>query len=99
MADMDALLAMTNRRGIPVIEDAAQSHGAIYRGRRAGSLGRIGAFSFQQTKVLTSGEGGALITDDPALAERAFALHANSRIWRDAPDSLTTGFSLRPVPA
>jgi dTDP-4-amino-4,6-dideoxygalactose transaminase len=88
MADMDALLAMADRRGIPVIEDAAQSHGALYRGRRAGTFGRMGTFSFQQTKVLTSGEGGALITDDPALAQRAFELHADSRIWRDAPDPL-----------
>jgi dTDP-4-amino-4,6-dideoxygalactose transaminase len=88
MADMDGLLASAGRRGISVVEDAAQAHGAIYRSRRAGALGRVGAFSFQQTKVLTSGEGGALVTDDADIAQRAFELHADSRVWQDAPDPL-----------
>lgn len=79
MADMDALLEIANRHCIPLIEDSAQAHGAIWRGRRAGSIGHIGTFSMQQGKVLTSGEGGACITSDPELADRIERLRANGR--------------------
>jgi dTDP-4-amino-4,6-dideoxygalactose transaminase len=70
-ADMDAVVAFGRDRGIPVVEDAAQAHGARYRGRRAGSLGDAAAFSFYPGKNLGAlGDGGAITTDDEALAER-----------------------------
>ena len=88
MADMDAFIALSKETGIPLIEDAAQAHGAIWRGQRAGSMGRLGTFSFQQSKVLTSGEGGAVITNDPQLYERLQELRADSRRWVSEPRKL-----------
>lgn len=71
-AEIDAVCDIADRHGIPVVEDAAQAHGARYGGRRVGSFGRIGCFSFYPTKNLGAyGEGGALVTHDTALAERA----------------------------
>lgn len=70
-ADMDPILEIGRRRGIPVIEDACQAHGAEYRGRRAGSLATMAAFSFYPTKNLGAcGDGGAVTTDDPELADK-----------------------------
>ncbi len=70
-ADLDALLALAQPQGIAVIEDAAQAHGALYNGRKAGTIGRLGCFSFWEDKIITTGgEGGAVITNDDALAER-----------------------------
>ncbi len=70
-ADMDPILEVARRRGIPVIEDACQAHGAEYRGRRTGTLGVMAAFSFYPTKNLGAcGDGGAVTTDDPTLADR-----------------------------
>lgn len=67
-ADMNPILEIAERHGIPVIEDAAQAHGAEYRGRRAGSMGRVGCFSFYPGKNLGAyGEGGAITTDDPEI--------------------------------
>jgi dTDP-4-amino-4,6-dideoxygalactose transaminase len=69
-ADMTPILDIARRRGLAVIEDACQSHGAEYNGRRCGSMGAIGCFSFYPGKNLGAyGEGGAAVTDDPALAE------------------------------
>jgi dTDP-4-amino-4,6-dideoxygalactose transaminase len=67
MAGMDKLIEISRKRGIPIIEDAAQAHGARWRGRSAGTLAELGTFSMQQTKVLTCGEGGAVVTSDPHL--------------------------------
>jgi dTDP-4-amino-4,6-dideoxygalactose transaminase len=68
-ADMDAILDIARRHGLMVIEDAAQAHGAIYKGRRCGSIGEIAGFSFYPGKNLGAyGEGGAAVTNDPALA-------------------------------
>jgi len=70
-ADMDRLLEISKRHGLPIIEDAAQAIGAEDRGRRAGSMGQIGCFSFYPTKNLGgAGDGGMLVTDEPALAQR-----------------------------
>jgi dTDP-4-amino-4,6-dideoxygalactose transaminase len=70
-ADMEPILDLAARRGVAVIEDAAQAHGAESRGRRCGSLGRLGCFSFYPSKNLGAyGEGGAVVTGDPALAAR-----------------------------
>ena len=70
-ADMDAVGVIAARHGLWVVEDAAEAHLARYRGRPVGGLGRIGVFSFYGNKVLTSGEGGAVTLDDPALERRA----------------------------
>lgn len=70
-ADFDALNAIAIRHGIPIIEDACQAHGAEYKGRKAGSIGRAGCFSFYPSKNLgCCGEGGAVVTNDPALAQQ-----------------------------
>lgn len=75
MADMGAIMAIAERHGLLVIEDAAQSHGADHDGRRAGSIGTIGCFSFYPGKNLGAyGEGGAAVTNDAALARRMRAL-------------------------
>jgi perosamine synthetase len=85
-ADMDALNAIAREHNLFVIEDAAEAHGAQDRGRRVGSIGQMGAFSFYGNKIITTGEGGMLTTDDDALAEKARQLrdHAMSptrRYW------------------
>lgn len=80
LCDMDALLAIGERHGIPIIEDAAEAIGSEYHGRRAGSLGRFGAFSFHGTKTLTTGEGGMFVTSDPELYERVLALSNHGRM-------------------
>jgi perosamine synthetase len=69
--DMDPLLAMAAEHRLDIVEDAAEAHGARYKGQRVGALGRIGAFSFYGNKIITTGEGGMVVTNDPALAERA----------------------------
>jgi len=74
-ADMETLRAVAAANGLKIIEDAAHSHGASLKGGRwAGSLGDIGIFSMQESKLLTSGEGGLITTNDPALAEQAWSL-------------------------
>jgi dTDP-4-amino-4,6-dideoxygalactose transaminase len=70
--DMEPILALANSRGIPVIEDCAQAFLARFKGAYAGTFGKVGCFSMQQGKHMTTGEGGLLITDDPALARRSF---------------------------
>ena len=69
--EMDAILAIARRHDLWVIEDAAQGILSSYKGRPLGSMGHIGTLSFHETKNITSGEGGALLINDPALAERA----------------------------
>jgi len=69
-ADMDAIAAIAERHGLWVVEDAAEAHGARYKGRPAGSLGTVGTFSFFGNKIMTSGEGGAITVDDPDLERR-----------------------------
>jgi dTDP-4-amino-4,6-dideoxygalactose transaminase len=76
-ADMDPILDIARRRGLKVIEDACQSHGSEYKGRRCGSMGDLGCFSFYPGKNLGAyGEGGAVVTDDPALAAHVRLLRA-----------------------
>ena len=74
-AEMDRIMAIANQHGLPVIEDAAQAHGAKYQNKRVGQFGRIGCFSFYPSKNLGAyGEGGALITNDGSIAHRARSL-------------------------
>jgi dTDP-4-amino-4,6-dideoxygalactose transaminase len=83
--DMDAIMAIAAARGLRVIEDGAHSIGASYKDRRIGSVADMTAFSFYATKNITSGEGGALVTNNPEWAERAaiMSLHGISRdAWR-----------------
>ncbi len=74
-ADMDRIVAIAERHGLPVIEDAAQAHGAKYRGKRVGQFGQIACFSFYPSKNLGAyGEGGALITNDASISQRVRSL-------------------------
>jgi len=70
-AEMDPILEAAKERGIPVIEDACQAHGAQYHGKKAGNLGTTACFSFYATKNMTTGEGGMIVTDDDEVAEKA----------------------------
>jgi perosamine synthetase len=79
LCDMDALLAIGAKHGLPVIEDAAEAIGSVWHGRRAGSMGCFGTFSFHGTKTLTTGEGGMFVTQDAALYEKVLTLSNHGR--------------------
>ncbi|WP_417719700.1 DegT/DnrJ/EryC1/StrS family aminotransferase [Salipiger sp.] len=82
-SDMDAIMALCDARGLPVIEDAAHSLGTRWAGRNIGTIGRIGCFSFQSYKLVNAGEGGVLITDDPEIVARAVILSgAYEHTWK-----------------
>jgi dTDP-4-amino-4,6-dideoxygalactose transaminase len=74
MADMDRLMEIAARHGLAVIEDCAHAHGQRWRGQGAGCIGDFGSFSHQSSKILTSGEGGTLLTNDETLARRAHSI-------------------------
>ena len=76
-SDLDTILSLSRKHDIPVIEDACQAHLAEWRGRKVGTYGKAGCFSFQASKNLTSGEGGAILTDDEELYERCYTFHNN----------------------
>jgi perosamine synthetase len=77
--DMAGIVDMARQKGIAVIEDAAQAIGAEFLGRKAGSLGDVGVFSFHGSKTLTTGEGGMLLTNDKAVHKRALVLRDHGR--------------------
>jgi perosamine synthetase len=79
LCEMKELMALGERYGIPVIEDAAEAIGSVYHGERAGSIGKFGAFSFHGTKTLTTGEGGIFVTNDTDLYENALTLSNHGR--------------------
>ncbi|HIF06142.1 MAG TPA: DegT/DnrJ/EryC1/StrS family aminotransferase [Gemmatimonadetes bacterium] len=79
LCDMEELLAIGAKHGVPVIEDAAESIGSIYRDRRAGSMGKFGTFSFHGTKTMTTGEGGMFVTNDAELYEKVLTLSNHGR--------------------
>jgi dTDP-4-amino-4,6-dideoxygalactose transaminase len=96
--DLDAILAIAKRRNIPVLEDACQAHLAEWRGRKVGTYGVAGCFSFQASKNLNSGEGGAIVTNDEDLRERCFAFHNNGSGFRSIGNNFTynsSGCNLR----
>jgi perosamine synthetase len=79
LCNMDRLLAIGEKYGIPIIEDAAEAIGSVYHGKRAGSMGKFGAFSFHGTKTLTTGEGGMFVTSDGELFEKVLTLSNHGR--------------------
>jgi dTDP-4-amino-4,6-dideoxygalactose transaminase len=91
---MDALQDVARRHGLKIVEDACQSHGAEYRGRRAGSLGNVGCFSFYPAKNLGAcGDGGAVVTNDAEVAERLRCLRNYGQRIKNEHDML--GFNCR----
>lgn len=85
-SDMDAIMALCDAAGVPVIEDAAHSLGTLWHGKKIGTLGRVGCFSFQSYKLVNAGEGGMLITDDPEIAARAVIMSgAYEQNWKKHP--------------
>jgi 8-amino-3,8-dideoxy-alpha-D-manno-octulosonate transaminase len=87
-ADMAALTALADRHGLALLEDAAQAVGGRFRGRRLGTFGRLGAFSLQYHKVITTGEGGMVVSDDTALFERAVRYHDQGSVRVEELDEL-----------
>ena len=79
LCDMDALLAVGKKHGIPVVEDAAEAIGSVWHGKRAGTMGAFSTFSFHGTKTVTTGEGGAFATNDSELFERVRTLSNHGR--------------------
>lgn len=95
-ADMDPLIDLANDYGLSVIEDAAEALGSTYKGRACGSIGQIGIFSFNGNKILTTGGGGALVTNDDELAKRARHLTTTAKVphrWAFEHDEV--GFNYR----
>jgi len=80
MCDMDRIGALARAHGLTVIEDCAHAHGSQWNGRHAGTFGAMGCFSFQTSKLMTCGEGGAIVTDDPQMEERCRAYMNSGRV-------------------
>ena len=95
MADMDRIMEIAHRHGLAVIEDCAHAHGQQWQGRGAGCIGDVGSFSHQSSKILTSGEGGTLLTNDDALARRAHSLVDCGRAKDDDEKEYTFGANYR----
>jgi len=91
-ARLDELKAVADRHGIPIVEDCCQAFGATYKGRGIGSVGAIGAFSFNEYKTITCGDGGMIVTDDDELYEHCFAMHDQGH----APYRLESRYAPRP---
>ncbi len=93
-AEMDSIMEIANRHGLKVIEDAAQAHGAEYRGRRVGSIGHVGCFSFYPGKNLGAyGDGGAVVTNTEEIADRIGLLRNHGR--KEKYEHLELGYSYR----
>jgi perosamine synthetase len=96
MADMSAIMELTGRHGLPVIEDAACALGATLNGRQAGTWGVMGCFSFHPRKAITTGEGGIITMNDPNTARRVRALRNHGQEPdKEAPDFIFPGFNYR----
>ena len=95
-ADLDAIMAIAAKHGLKVIEDCAHVHGGMWRGKGAGSTGDLGAFSFQSSKLMTSGEGGAVITNNLEYFERVQSyINAGRRSVTDQFHKRIIGFNYR----
>jgi dTDP-4-amino-4,6-dideoxygalactose transaminase len=94
-ADMDALLPLCERHGVPVLEDAAESLGASYKGRASGSFGRVGVYSFNGNKIITTSGGGMLVSDDADLVARARKLSTQAREPAPHYEHVEVGFNYR----
>jgi dTDP-4-amino-4,6-dideoxygalactose transaminase len=94
-ADMDALLPICERHGVPVLEDAAESLGALYKGRASGSFGQIGVYSFNGNKIITTSGGGMLVAADAAVAARARKLATQAREPAPHYEHVEIGFNYR----
>ena len=92
-AKMDPLLAISQKHNIPLLEDCAQAHGTEYKGKKVGSMGKAGAFSFFATKHMTTGEGGMITTNDPEIAEQCRIIRSHGMKGRD--DHVRLGFNNR----
>jgi dTDP-4-amino-4,6-dideoxygalactose transaminase len=93
-ADMEAVMGFAQRCRLLVIEDAAQAIGGRFRGRRLGTLGELGCYSLQFNKIITAGEGGVVVTDDPLLHDRALMYHDVAASQRTAMGSAPVFFGL-----
>lgn len=94
-ADMDKLLPICDRYGVPVLEDAAESLGAHYKSKSSGSFGRVGVFSFNGNKIITTSGGGMLVADDPDLIARARKLSTQAREPAPHYEHIEVGFNYR----
>lgn len=92
-ADMDAIMRVAERHNLIVIEDCAQSHGTTFNGRQTGSIGHMGALSFFATKHMTTGEGGMLVSNNSAWADRARTIRSHGMVNRD--DHVMLGYNYR----
>ncbi|HEY3417439.1 MAG TPA: aminotransferase class I/II-fold pyridoxal phosphate-dependent enzyme, partial [Armatimonadota bacterium] len=90
--NMDVIMAIARKHGIAVVEDACQADGGSYKGQRLGSIGDVGAFSFNHFKIIACGEGGALVTNDRVIFERALIHHDSGCVFRDHADQLGIPF-------
>jgi len=94
-ADMDALLAVCDRYGVPILEDAAESLGAQYKGRASGTFGKLAIFSFNGNKIITTSGGGMLVANDPALIQHARKLSTQAREPASHYEHVEMGFNYR----
>src|SRR5262249_52927319 len=94
-----ALRAIADKHDLKIVEDAAQAHGAVWENGPVGSLGDAAGFSFQSTKNLNCGEGGALTTNDEHVFERAYSMHnaGRSRVGGGRWEHVTLGWNCRPT--
>ncbi len=92
-ADMDPIMELAEEHNLVVIEDACQAHGSLYKGRKAGALGHMAAFSFYPSKIITTGEGGMITTNDDELAEKLRRIRTHGQV--KGYDSVMFGMNLR----
>ena len=98
-AEMDKILEIAKAHNLLVIEDAAQAHGAEYKGRKVGSIGDIGCWSFYATKNMTTGEGGMITTDDSNIAEKARLIRSHGMTSRDDHEVLGYNYRMNEIAA
>jgi len=95
ICDMNELLEISNQYNIPIVEDAAHAHGATYYRKKAGSFGRIGVFSFYPDKVMTSADGGIIVTNDSEIYEKTFEFRNVGRKYLGKYDYNVIGYNYR----